>query len=81
MTYICYNAAVKRTTIFLPDDLHEHLREEAFRLRISMAELIRTKLLPAVQLGEAEIDPLLEVAGICKDGGLTADIDKELYGI
>ncbi len=72
---------VKRTTIFLPDELHEQLREEAFRLRISMAELIRTKLHPAAQLGEAETDPLLEVAGICNDGGLTANIDQELYGI
>ena len=80
-TYICYTVVVKRTTIFLPDELHERLREEAFRLRISMAELIRTKLQPAAQPGEAETDPLLEVAGICNDGGLTADIDKEIYGI
>ena len=81
MPYICYDAVVRRTTVFLPEELHEQLRGEAFRLRISMAELIRTKLRPAAQLGEAESDPLLEVAGICNDGGLTADIDQELYGI
>lgn len=35
---------MRRTTIFLPDDLHEQLRQEAFRTRLSMAELIRLRL-------------------------------------
>ena len=35
---------MKRTTVFLPDELHERLRKEAFRAKTSMAELIRVKL-------------------------------------
>jgi len=58
---------MKRTTIPLPEDLHERLRQEAFRNRVSMAELIRSRL----QGGRAGRrrrkgplrDPILEVAG------------------
>ncbi|HXP88182.1 MAG TPA: CopG family transcriptional regulator [Bryobacteraceae bacterium] len=35
---------MKRTTIFLPDELYERLRSEAFSRRKSIAELIRTRL-------------------------------------
>ena len=75
--------SMKRTTIFLPEDLHENLRQEAFRARISMAELIRSKLRakPATRSRSAKTDPLLEVAGLGSDGRLTASIDEELYGI
>jgi len=35
---------MKRTTIFVGDELREQLRNEVFRARISMAELIRARL-------------------------------------
>ena len=75
---------MKRTTIFLPDGLHERLRREAFRKRVSMAQLIRSKLGDGRsrrrlrRLGE---DPLLRVAGIGRDGMLSQGIDEALYGI
>jgi hypothetical protein len=72
---------MKRTTIVLPDPLYEELREEAFRSRLSMAQLIRAKLdskkRPARRRGK---DPLLEVAGIGSDGRLAEGIDEALYG-
>ncbi len=75
---------MKRTTIFLPERLHERLREEAFRSRVSMAELIRSKLqdrLTAPRKRKSKADPLLAVAGIGSDGRLTMCIDEELYGL
>ena len=79
---------MRRTTIFLPDDLHERLRQEAFRQRVSMAEVIRRRLdgrrhRRRPPRGRAEIDdPILRVAGICSgDGTLSQNIDEELYGI
>jgi hypothetical protein len=88
-TYICYPGAVKRTTIFLPEDLHERLRREAFRKRVSMAELIRSRLETKSSTSRAarkkrrswEDDPLLKVAGIFSDGTLSQGIDEDLYGI
>ena len=74
---------VKRTTIFLPEELHEQLREEAFRRRLSMAELIRSKLRKrgsARGRTKSNVDPLLEVTGIGNDGELTVGIDEALYG-
>ncbi len=74
---------VKRTTIFLPEELHEQLREEAFRRRLSMAELIRSKLQKrgsARGRTKSKVDPLLEVTGIGNDGELTVGIDEALYG-
>ena len=75
---------MRRTTIFLPEELHEELRQEAFRRRISMAELIRSRL----ERGKArrrvrrmKEDPLLRVAGILSDGTLSQGIDEALYGI
>lgn len=73
-----------RTTIFLPDDLHEQLRQEAFRSRVSMAELIRLRLQrrdPAGKKRKPAADPLLKAAGICRGPQLSARIDEELYGI
>jgi hypothetical protein len=74
---------VKRTTIFLPDDTHEQLRREAFRARISMAELIRIRLrTPSGTTAKPRktVDPLLKVAGICRGEVLSENIDSELYG-
>jgi hypothetical protein len=78
-------SAMKRTTIFLPDELHEDLRQEAFRERISMAELIRRRLArnlrPRARRGRVQHDdPILAVAGICSgDGKLSQNFDEELY--
>ncbi len=83
-TYVCYDAYVKRTTIFLPDDLHERLRQEAFQSRISMASLIRSRLekRPAAKKGsKALTDPLSKVMGICSGPVLSNNIDEDLYGI
>ena len=78
--------AMKRTTIFLPEDLHERLRQEAFRARVSMAELIRSRLQGGRtgrrRRANALRDPILEVAGICRgDGTMSQNIDEDLYGI
>ena len=70
---------MKRTTIFLPDALHDRLRQEAFHKRVSMAELIRLRLEP--QRKPRKRDPLSEAEGIFRDGGLSKNIDGELYGI
>lgn len=80
---------MKRTTIFLPEDLHEELRKEAFRSRVSMAQLIRARLEQGrtsrkrSRRSEDALldDPLLKVAGIGSDGTLTRNLDEELYGI
>ncbi|SPE36701.1 hypothetical protein SBA6_60008 [Candidatus Sulfopaludibacter sp. SbA6] len=75
---------MKRTTIFLPDDLHDQLRRDAFRAGISMAELFR------LRLGRSNTPPsgdrrgrdaILKVAGICRRPILTSGIDESLYGI
>lgn len=75
---------MKRTTIFLPDDLHEQLRQEAFRSRLSMAQLIRSRLQRRGSAGKKRkpaADPLLKAAGVCRGPQLSARIDEELYGI
>lgn len=74
---------MKRTTIFLPDELHEQLRQEAFRSRLSMAQIIRLRLdNPASRPKKRapKVDPLLKVAGICRGPLLSERIDEELYG-
>jgi hypothetical protein len=74
---------VKRTTIFLPDELHERLRQDAFRARVSMAELIRTKLAAPAEAPTRRAsgrDPILKVAGICRGEVMSNDIDESLYG-
>ena len=74
---------MKRTTIFLPEELHEQLRQAAFRAKISMAELIRTKLQHSIgrprRRGSSQ-DPILKVAGICRGPILSSEIDDSLYG-
>ena len=73
---------MRRTTIFLPDELHDRLRREAFSARISMAGLIRNRLEqnggPQRRAG-ARRDPLAKVEGIVEDGHLTEGIDEALY--
>ena len=74
---------MKRTTVFLPDELHERLRREAFGSRISMAELIRRRLEGRHRrrnTGQPVRTPLDEVVGILHDGTLSARIDEDLYG-
>lgn len=77
--YRCYDAIVKRTTVFLPDDLHERLRGEAFAARVSMAEIIRSRLERGRRRRARGGDPLAKVEGIVQDGRLSRDVDKELY--
>ncbi len=73
---------MKRTTIFLPDELHERLRQEAFRSRLSMAEVIRMRLETPTsrRKRKPKTDPLLRVAGICRGPVFSERIDEELYG-
>ena len=69
------------TTISLSDELHEELRREAFRARLSIADVIRLHIqTPATAIGKrkAVADPLLKVAGICSDLVISANIDDEL---
>jgi hypothetical protein len=74
---------MKRTTVFLPEALHERLRTEAFSARVSMAELIRTRLengnMRLRQAAAASRDPLSKVIGVIRDGSLAQGIDEELY--
>jgi hypothetical protein len=75
---------MKRTTIFLPDDLHERLRQEAFRARLSMAEVIRLRLERRTSMSKKRrpvADPLLRAAGVCRGPQISERIDEELYGI
>jgi Arc/MetJ-type ribon-helix-helix transcriptional regulator len=75
---------MKRTTVVLPDKLHEELRQEAFSRRVSMAELIRARLerRPRSRARSGwRNDPLLKVSGIGNDGKLAEGIDEALYGI
>ena len=71
---------MRRTTISLPDELHEELRREAFRARLSIAEVIRLRIQTPAKAGgkrKAAPDPLLEVAGICSGPVISANIDDE----
>jgi hypothetical protein len=72
-----------RTTIFLPDEVHEQLRQDAFRAKTSMAELIRARLRRSAgrprRRGSPE-DPILKVAGVCRGPVLSSEIDGFLYG-
>jgi hypothetical protein len=74
---------MRRTTIFLPDEVHEQLRQHAFRAKTSMAEIIRTKLQRSIgrprMRGSAQ-DPIMKVAGVCRGPVLSSEIDESLYG-
>lgn len=72
---------MRRTTIFLPDDLHERLRREAFDARVSMAQLIRRRLQRVgARAAGKHSDPLAKIEGLVTDGRLSQNIDEELYG-
>jgi hypothetical protein len=72
---------MKRTTVFIPDELHERLPTEAFASRVSMAQLIRSRLESrALRARRAKTrDPLAAVEGIIRDGRLSEGIDEALY--
>jgi hypothetical protein len=74
---------MRRTTVFLSDELHEQLRNDAFRAKTSMAGLIRAKLQGSIdrprRRGDSK-DPILKVAGVCRGPVLSGEIDESLYG-
>ena len=72
---------MRRTTVFLPDELHERLRSEAFASRVSMAKLIRDRLDRGGrrQRRDTNSDPLAKAEGIVRDGRLSKGIDEALY--
>lgn len=75
---------MRRTTIFLPDEVHEQLRQDAFRAKISMAEIIRARLRGSIDRPRrrgSPRDPILKVAGVCRGPVLSSDIDESLYGL
>jgi hypothetical protein len=75
---------MKRVTIFLPNELHEQLREEALRRRVSLAKLIRARLGADVEQrrrAARKRDPLATAVGIIRNGTLTRRLDEELYGL
>jgi hypothetical protein len=63
--------------------VHEQLRQDAFRAKTSMAELIRARLRRSAgrprRSGSPE-DPILKVAGVCGGPVLSSEIDDFLYG-
>jgi hypothetical protein len=72
---------MRRTTVFLPDPLHEQLRQEAFRTRLSMAEIIRMRLETRSRpRAKPHRDPLAKAEGAVRHGRLSQDIDEALYG-
>ena len=78
---MCHDAYMRRITIFLPDDLHDELRGEAFCRQVSMAEVIRLRIRTSAKAPvkrKAAADPLLKVAGICSGPVISANIDDEL---
>jgi hypothetical protein len=74
---------MRRMTIHLSDELHEQLRRDALRAKVSMAELIRSELResrgPRRKIAASE-DPILKVAGKCLRAILSQGVDESLYG-
>jgi hypothetical protein len=73
---------MKRTTLLLPEELHERLRQDAFRHGISVTEVIRSRLERTNIRCKRPSgpDPLTKVEGLVRDGKLSARIDEALYG-
>ncbi len=70
---------MKKTMIYLPEELHEGLRQLAFEHRTSMAELVRR----AVQAAYGEViedirDAEAELAGYLKDPSSAISLDDFL---
>ncbi len=75
---------MRRTTIMLPDELHERLRREAFESGISMGELVRSRLEGNSSSRKAQRrrkNPLDSVIGIVRDGSLSQNLDEDLYDL
>jgi len=73
---------MRRTTISLPEELYEQLRQDAHRAHISMAELIRGRLRRSsirTHKSTPAQDPILKVAGICRGPVLSEDVDGALF--
>lgn len=73
---------MRRMTVFPPHELHEQLRQQAFRAKTSMAELIRSRLQRSTVRPRRRTplqDPILKVAGVCRGPLLSSDIDDWLY--
>lgn len=71
-----------RTTILLPEDLHRAAEQEARRMGLSLAELIRRRLRPALRDDQAEVPAFFSRAP-WRDGGpadYSARHDEYLYG-
>lgn len=71
-----------RTTILLPEDLHRAAEREARRRGLSLGELIRRRLRPALQGQQAEV-PAFYSRKAWRDSGpvdFSAQHDKYLYG-
>ena len=81
--YICHDAGVRWTTIFLSDEVHEQRQREAFVAKTSMAELIRARLRPSVnrpRRRRAPEDPILKVACVCRGPVLSSENGEPLCG-
>ncbi len=76
--YICHAThAMKKTMVYLPEELHEGLRQLAFEHRTSMAELVRR----AVQAAYGETiedihDMEAEIASYLEDPSSSISLDE-----
>jgi hypothetical protein len=71
-----------RTTILLPEDLHRAAEQEAREMGLSLGELIRRRLSPALNRKKAEV-PSFFVRKPWRDGGprdFSLRHDEYLYG-
>ncbi|MDX2178817.1 MAG: hypothetical protein SFV18_04430 [Bryobacteraceae bacterium] len=80
---------MKRTTIMIDEEVYEEIRREAFLTKTTMADVIRKRLgdprpKPRFSSSKGEFSgpsPIEKVIGIADVGGLTDNIDRDLYGI
>ena len=70
---------MKKTMVYLPEDLHEGLRQLAFEHRTSMAELVRRAVEAAYRETIEDIaDMEAELAGYLKDPSTSVPLDEFL---
>ena len=70
---------MKKTMVYLPEDIHEGLRQLAFEHRTSMAELIRRAVEAAYGETIEDIrDMEAELAGYLKDPSTSISLDEFL---